>query len=104
MMSRRLTPWLFLLFVTALNGCSGGAEVPALGKVTGTVTLDGEPLVGVNVVFKPAEGRAAAGVTDATGKYTLQYDSENAGTMTGKNAVSMDWPLEPVMHFGGRVW
>jgi len=92
MMSRRLTPWLFLLFATALNGCGGSAEVPALGQVTGTVTLDGDPLVGVNVVFKPAEGRAATGLTDAEGKYTLLYNANNPGSKTGANTVSMDWP------------
>lgn len=92
MMSRRLTPWLFLLLAAALNGCGGSAEVPALGTVTGTVTLDGEPLVGVNVVFKPADGRAATGLTDAEGKYTLMYNSNNPGSKTGANKVAMEWP------------
>src|SRR5262245_49070668 len=57
---------LLLLGGALLAGCSGG-DRPELGYVSGTVTMDGEPLVGVIVTFKPEQGRPAVDVTDADG-------------------------------------
>ena len=61
-----------LLTLVSSVGCSGASDQPELGEVSGIVTLDGKPVVGVNVVFKPDIGRAAAGNTDAEGNYSLQ--------------------------------
>ncbi len=73
-------------------GCGGSSDQPELGDVSGVVTLDGKPVVGVNVVFKPDMGRAAAANTDAEGKYTLQYLDGVEGCKLGPNTVSFDWP------------
>ena len=77
---------------TLVSGCSGSSDQPEVGEVSGTVTLDGKPVAGVNVVFKPDLGRAAAGNTDAEGRYTLQYLEGVEGTKLGPNTVSFDWP------------
>ncbi len=47
------------------------AKGPGMAEVTGTVTLGGKPLEGATVKFTPNEGRAAAGVTDKQGRYSL---------------------------------
>ncbi len=78
--------------LTLLSGCGGSDDQPELGEVSGTVTLDGKPVVGINVVFKPDIGRAAAGNSDADGNYTLQYLAGYEGSKLGPNTVSFDWP------------
>ena len=67
---------LFTLSIALLlhTGCGDG-----LCRVSGTVTLDGEPLVGAFVLFTPTadEGDNATSQTDEDGRYTLQ-------TLTGR--------------------
>ena len=88
----RATWGLWALFMAALfSGCSNG-DRPPLGQVSGTVTLDGEPLYGVIVMFKPDEGRPATGVTDAEGKYQLVYRYGVNGAKIGPNTISFAYP------------
>jgi hypothetical protein len=79
-----------LLFV--ICGC-GGSDTPPLGEVTGKITLNGEPLVGVIVVFKPSVGRTATATTDVEGKYELEFAYQVPGCQTGPNTVHLEWPL-----------
>jgi hypothetical protein len=79
-------------FFSFSAGCGGSTDQPELGDVSGVVTLDGKPVAGVNVVFKPDVGRAAAANTDAEGNYTLQYLEGVEGCKLGPNTVSFDWP------------
>ena len=77
-----------------LAGCGGGpTDQPELGQVTGTVTLDGQPLSGIDVVFTPQNGRPARGKTNAEGKYDLIYIRDTRGTKTGHNRVEIA-PIE----------
>lgn len=69
-----------------LFGCSDGLQ---LVPVTGTVTLDGLPLVGASVVFHPEQGRLSAGTTDAEGRYTLRYTDEKVGALPGEHTVQI---------------
>lgn len=77
--------------VLASGGC--GKRGPALIPVTGTVTLDGQPLEGVNVTFMPvagAEGEGGIAVTDASGKYELkQFRGTGKGTAAGEYRVTI---------------
>ncbi|MFG0261640.1 MAG: hypothetical protein ACF788_04545 [Novipirellula sp. JB048] len=85
----------FMISVAVLSlvsGC-GRSDLPPLGTVSGKVTLDGEPLSGVIINFKPEEGRAATATTDAQGNYTLTYTYRVAGTKTGPSTVMFEWPL-----------
>jgi len=85
------------LFVVAVSflalivctGCGGGN--PNLSRVTGTVTLDGQPLAEAEVTFTPtgAEGGSATGVTDANGKYELAYSADSRGAWIGTCEVSI---------------
>ena len=68
-----------LLFIAFLGipfaGCSSSSgDLPDIGKVRGTVTLDGKPLSDVEVLFFPNEGgRMSNAVTDENGQYELEY-------------------------------
>jgi len=75
------------LFLCCLPGCGSNSDRPELGYVSGTVTMDGRPASGLQVVFEPETGRPAAAVTDDSGKYTLEYTADASGTKTGPNVV-----------------
>lgn len=77
---------LFALSFVSL-GCGGASDQPDLGTVHGTVSLDGEPLTGVIVIFSPEEGRQSVGVTDESGAYELKYTGESLGAKIGKHTV-----------------
>lgn len=74
-----------------LPGC-GGSDFPPLGRVTGKVTIGGEPLTGVIVVFQPSEGRPAVGTTGADGTYELMYVAGVKGCKAGPTEVSFATP------------
>jgi len=69
-------------------GC-GRNDQPELGEVTGTIRLDGKPLVGIAVVYQPESGRPARGTTDADGRYELIYIRNTKGTKVGPNRVEI---------------
>lgn len=77
----------------SLAGC--GPKYPNLPPqypVTGTVRLDGKPLVGAGIMFLPREetrGTGALGMTDEAGKYTLKTDYGGAGAPEGVFAVTI---------------
>lgn len=76
------------ILIGSLAGC-GGSDVPELGDVTGTVTLNGQPVEGALVEFIPAGGRPSSGVTDESGVYTLSYSPEVDGALPGRHSVSI---------------
>jgi hypothetical protein len=81
-----LVAGLAVLAVTAA-GCGSGNH-PPLGRVSGVVTLDGQPLVDADVTFQPEEtGRASVGTTDSSGRYELIYFNEVRGALVGKHRV-----------------
>ena len=78
---------LFGISLIGLGCGSQGSDQPDLGDVQGTVTLDGEPLVGVIVVFTPEKGRQSTGLTDVNGKYELHYMHHSKGAKLGNHTV-----------------
>ncbi|WP_145348421.1 DUF4198 domain-containing protein [Rosistilla ulvae] len=66
-------------------GCSEGG--PVLGAVTGTVTLDGQPLSGALVTLTPESGRSSSGRTDEAGSYELKFTFDRAGAHVGSHVV-----------------
>lgn len=74
-------------------GCGG--NVIKTEAVTGTVTLDGQPLQGALVRFSPKTsgvGTPGSAITDAQGKYVLQtpLGAANAGTSAGEYVVMLN--------------
>jgi hypothetical protein len=82
----KISLWVVSL---ALCGCGSSDDRPELGQVTGTITMDGQPLVGTVVVFSPDNGRPARGKTDAEGKYELTYIGETRGAKIGHHRVEI---------------
>lgn len=68
-------------------GCGTPGDQPPVGRVTGKITIDNQPLVGVIVSFMPDLGRAATGVTDENGEYDLIYLDGVKGCKIGPNSV-----------------
>lgn len=73
----------------AISGCGSGSpdDRPDLGTVTGTVTMNGEPLPGVEVTFVPEEGRPSVGRTESDGTYELTYIRDIKGAKIGNHQV-----------------
>ena len=65
-----------------------------LGRVSGTVVLNGKPLALATVEFSPEVGSTSYGITDEKGRYTLQYLPNQSGAVTGHHTVRIttyDW-------------
>jgi hypothetical protein len=76
------------------SGC-GRSDLPELGTVEGTVTMDGQPVVGKQIQFLPESGgRPGTGITDEQGHYELTYTAGVAGTKVGPNRIEITttWP------------
>jgi hypothetical protein len=71
----------------ASSGCGGGGDLPDLGYVEGTVTMDGKPLANVVLTFQPDQARPAYGRTNADGWYELVYTEGNPGATIGMHSV-----------------
>lgn len=85
---------ILVVAATAACGCGAG-DKPRTAPVVGTVTLNGEALVGAIVTFWPTEGKTnpSAGVTDKSGGYRLRgaYD----GATPGKYKVTIEYYTKP---------
>jgi hypothetical protein len=73
-----------------LAGCGGGVEdQPEMGRVTGTVTLDGDPLPNAHIAFAPLgdEGGTSTATANEDGYYELNYKRDIKGAVVGKHNV-----------------
>lgn len=85
--------YLSVLFSSAvLIGCGGGGQQSAepVFPVTGTVTFNGQPVVGADITFRNKEKqRAAFGKTDDAGKYSLTTFTVKDGAVEGNSTVTI---------------
>lgn len=71
-----------------MSGCgASNPDQPPLGTVSGTVTLDDQPLPGATVTFTPEDGRTSSGKTDSEGRYELRYTADTLGAKAGEHTV-----------------
>jgi len=77
--------------VLVLAGCSDGRKIV---PVSGVVKVNGEPYPNAIVTFQPIAadkddnpGRGSSGRTGPDGRYTLIYDGEKPGAVTGKHRI-----------------
>lgn len=87
----RLVRWVVAVALAAvLAGCFSRSR-PATYPVSGTVTWKGRPVEGARVVFVPQDpgGQAAAGITDAQGRYRLTTFVEGDGALEGEYRVKV---------------
>ena len=85
--------WKCLVCLAALAllvGC-GTSTGPNTVPVTGLVTLDGTPVPGAVVTFSPqtADGQAAAGTTDGSGRFELTTSVSGDGAVPGSYFVGI---------------
>lgn len=103
---------LFCLLTAALitSGCGGGsgpvAETVPVVTASGTATFRGKPLEHYQVMLFPQDGRPAAGMVDAAGKFVLGTNQPGDGAPAGTHRVAVTWigppstdPGQGVMEF-----
>ncbi|MDR0609377.1 MAG: carboxypeptidase-like regulatory domain-containing protein [Planctomycetaceae bacterium] len=79
------------IFVTAMfSGCGSAMNSRytelQLANVTGTITLDGQPLANAQVQFEQ-NGSFSYGVTNANGDYQMYFDTKHTGVRPGQCIV-----------------
>ena len=86
-----------------LLGCNAESGPPR-AEVTGTVTLDGEPVQGAIVEFTPeVEGATTSyGGTDASGHYRMLFGTDRTGVAIGRNRVRIT--TDDRAHVGGQEY
>ncbi len=80
-----------LTVLVVLAGCAKEPtrDGPELAKVTGTITLDGEPVEGAHIKFSPeTDNPAAFAVSDRRGRYELRTFDPGDGAVPGKYGIS----------------
>jgi hypothetical protein len=82
------------LATAAIGMFAGGCNregLPGLGRVTGSVTMDGNAVPNATVMFTPKEAGATASIgrTDDTGKYELYYSRSAKGAKVGEHTVTI---------------
>ena len=88
----RATGLTFLASLTLLVGCGDGAIDTEQAR--GTITYEGQPVVGANVMFSPVtkgQGSPAYATTDEEGEFVLQtlQGAPGAGTTPGEYKVTV---------------
>jgi hypothetical protein len=92
--------WVVASGVLPMIGCSNTwsdrwrRTMPATYASSGTVTFRGKPLDGATVIFHPQEGaavsqRAASGLTDPRGRFTLTTVKPGDGAVAGTFLVTV---------------
>lgn len=87
------------LIVLVCSGCGGsGIAEPDVAPVQGTVTINGTPAPGLDVLFTPVQGATqgkmltggmSTGRTDEQGRYKLSYKGNMPGAVIGKHSVQI---------------
>ena len=80
-----------IIGLVLLAGCGPQSEgLPDLAPVTGTITMDGEPLANASVTFGAASGATSYATTGADGTYELNYIRSSKGAGIGPNTVRIE--------------
>lgn len=102
----RLSVWLrvnLICFIGMAVGC-GAKTGPDLAVVTGVITLDGEPVPGVNVTFIPqGKGSPSYGGTNEEGVYQLMFNQKRSGAEIGTHTVLIECPEPATDDSGQRI-
>ena len=78
--------------ITMVGGCAGGADSgPPRARVSGKITLDGLPVTGGEIRFRPAKGAETSTLISADGTYRIDF--LNDSPVVGPNKVFIEWYL-----------
>jgi len=79
------------VLASACCGCGRAPKIPT-ASVSGTVTVNGRALAGVEVSFHSLQNiRPAYGYTDASGGYVAQFLTEQSGVPLGSCIVQVSY-------------
>lgn len=71
-----------------VTGC--GDSGPKLGRVSGTVKLNGKPVPRAQLTFVPdGPGRSASGLANKDGEYVMEYTPDTPGALVGPVTVQI---------------
>ena len=84
-MNRAFVRLAVLMVIPWLAGCK--PDGPDIVPVSGTVTHNGQPVPNVRIIFEPTQGRISWGISDAQGRFTLDYDPDFDGARVGTHRV-----------------
>jgi hypothetical protein len=94
----------------ALTGCGSGVIRPPLGKVSGKVTYNGNPVTSGSVIFTPVKGDSgghiATGQIQSDGSYSLTTFDTGDGALLGQHVVTVEARekmTSPPMDKQGRI-
>src|SRR5690606_7974325 len=79
-------------FCLAAAGCGDAgpkADIEETVPAEGIVTFEGAPLEYHQVMLQPAGHRAAAGISDGSGKFVLGTNGQGDGAVVGTHKVSV---------------
>lgn len=96
-MSRVFSCLTTFSLLAVLVGCGGGTDLPETVAVSGTVTLNGDPLEGAQISFMPAsgKGRGAFATSAADGAFSASTFSNGDGVIPGEYKVTIVKYSEP---------
>jgi hypothetical protein len=84
--------WLLVLALVLLVGCGGGKTA----SVSGTITMDGQPVANAQVNFQPNPasgelnpGPGSFGRTNEKGEYSLELVGGGSGAIVGWHKVTV---------------
>jgi hypothetical protein len=88
-LGRHLGLGLALAFGVLGSGCGSGG--PTMGRVSGTVKVDGQPLTRGTVTFIATDSKNpnATGALDSSGRYSLQTTEPGDGAVVGSYKVAI---------------
>jgi hypothetical protein len=98
----RARPHLVALAALALLGCTQSG--PEIVPIAGTVTHNGQPVSNVRIIFQPMPGRISWAISDANGRFELEYDREHKGAKVGTHTVYVadeDATVDPTAAMAG---
>lgn len=86
-----------MAIMLACVGC--GPPGIKVAPAVGTVTFNGNPVAGATVMFTPAKGTPCDGMTDESGKYTINYRGK-PGAPVGPCRVTVTKPAKSEYSLG----
>jgi len=94
--NRRLARFLLWSLIAGCGGNSGPvAETVPVVTAAGTLTFQGKPLEHYQVMLFPQDGRPAAGMVDAAGKFVLGTNQPGDGAPAGTHRLAVTWVGPP---------
>ncbi len=92
---------LAILLTSVAGGCYSGSD---MAPVHGVVSVDGEPVAGAAIAFRPETGgRPAWAITEEDGTYQLQTINPGDGALIGTHTVTITCFEEPPASAAGQA-